>query len=287
MDFFYMRNPAFAMVARGACCFFLRPGDTPVTLKPFDVEKLSRFMQAAAMPMSEGQVDAQIDKQTRSLLVEAKVLLHAPPPVLKMLLPAARPAARPCRHLVLGLTGAISSVQVVPFVLDLLEGFADKVDVVLTKGALHMVNPEAFSFFGARVWTDAFEPRGEIRVPHIHLAEAAELVAVLPASAHVLHKFAHAECSDLLSLVVAATQAPVVIFPAMNRAMWDNPAVSRNIQQLRDDGCYVVEPGLGHEVAHLPDPELSYGVAGLAGLGLGKFLEQILGLHARKHAGPA
>ena len=97
----------------------------------------------------------------------------------------------------------------------------------------------------------------------------------------------HSLCRTAVrALVVAATRAPVVLFPAMNRAMWNNPAIGRHVKQLRQDGFYVVEPGLGREVAHISDPELSYGVAGLAGLGLGKFLEEILLLHSRREPGP-
>ena len=63
--------------------------------------------------------------------------------------------------------------------------------------------------------------------------------------------------------------------------MWNNPAVNRNIRQLREDGFYVVDPSLGREVAHVSDQELSYGVPGVAGLGLGKFLADILAIHCR------
>ena len=111
MEFFYMRNPAFAMVARGGSCFFLRPGETPVIFASADVEKMSRFMQFCATPVSEEQVDEMLDKETKAMMRQQKVLLHAPQPVLRMLLPAAGPRPRPCKHLVLGLTGAISSLQ--------------------------------------------------------------------------------------------------------------------------------------------------------------------------------
>ena len=64
----------------------------------------------------------------------------------------------------------------------------------------------------------------------------------------MLHKLASGACSDLVSLIVAATKAPVVVAPSMNPEMWTHPAIQRNVAQLRADGVWVIEPGLGFEV---------------------------------------
>ena len=88
-------------------------------------------------------------------------------------------------------------------------------------------------------------------VPHIALAKNADLVAVMPATAGSISRLATGACSDLLSLVAIATTAPVVVAPTMNTAMWDNPAVRRNVDQLRADGVYVVEPTFFFEAAEL------------------------------------
>jgi phosphopantothenoylcysteine decarboxylase/phosphopantothenate--cysteine ligase len=133
--------------------------------------------------------------------------------------------------------------------LQLRTRFAKTVHVVLTQAALRFLPLRVVKYYGFTAWTDMFEPRGEVNVPHIHLASTASMVAVIPASAHTIHRLATGECSDLLSLIVAATKAPVVVAPAMNPAMLRCPAVDRNVTQLQEDGIYVVEPGFGWEVS--------------------------------------
>ena len=279
MKFFLMRNPAIAMTARADSCYFLRPGESPVAMAGVDVQAISRAMQISAAPVTQEEVDDILGAERRAFLVDRKVLLHAPKPVLEKILPAAREIPRPVKHLVLGITGAIASLQVVPLVLELLSHVAEKVDVILTDAALNLVKPEAIEYLGARAWTDTFSLKGDMNVPHVQLAQAADLVVVLPASAHTLHKIAQGACSDLLSLTVAATSAPVVLFPSMNCAMWDNPGVGRNIRQLREDGFYVVEPGAGREVAQGTGQMLMHGAVGLGQVGLVQFLREIVSLH--------
>ena len=97
---------------------------------------------------------------------------------------------------------------------------------------------------------------------HVHLASRAEIIAVIPASAHALQRLATGACSDLLSLTVAATKAPVVLFPAMNANMWRHRAIARNVAQLRADGCYVVEPGPGFEVSTITPCSCSCSLSG-------------------------
>jgi len=183
--------------------------------------------------------------------------------------PAAAPApgasggaAKPCGHLVLGVTGAVHATLVPCQVHLLLHRFADTVDVVLTRAARRFVEPRGLAVLGAGVWTDPFTGRGDVRVPHVHLAGAADLVLILPASAACCARLAHGAASDLLSLVVLATEAPVVVVPSMNSVMWRKPAVRRAVAQLRDDGLLVIEPAPGYEVgARHADP--APGAAGI------------------------
>jgi phosphopantothenoylcysteine synthetase/decarboxylase len=120
--------------------------------------------------------------------------------------------------------------------------FQNHLDVVLTEAAQKFVTRDLLESYGIRTWVDAFERRNDIYVPHVHLARSADCVLVMPASANSLHRFADGACTDLLSLLVAATHAPVVLAPAMNDAMWNNGAIQRNLQLLRADGMYVIEP---------------------------------------------
>jgi SAM-dependent methyltransferase len=96
-----------------------------------------------------------------------------------------------------------------------------------------------------------------VPVPHVNLAEWAELVVVCPASATTLSRIATGDCSDLVAAIVAATRAPVIVVPSMNDAMYGSPAVQSNLAVLRDHGRYVVHPALGIEVAHQPHARAS------------------------------
>jgi 3-polyprenyl-4-hydroxybenzoate decarboxylase len=172
-------------------------------------------------------------------------------------------APLPCHRLVLGVTGAVQAAFLAPAIHRLAHDFAAKVDVVLTRAARRFITPHAIAALGVDVWHDPFERRAGIRVPHAHLAEAAELVVVLPASANALFRLAHGSCSDLLSLVVAGTRAPVVLVPSMSAAMWSHPAVRRNVGRLRDDGAFVIEPGPGRAAG--ADATCTVGGLGLGG----------------------
>jgi 2-polyprenyl-3-methyl-5-hydroxy-6-metoxy-1,4-benzoquinol methylase len=107
------------------------------------------------------------------------------------------------------------------------------------------------------VWSGVWQRTPETPVPHINLAEWAELVLVCPASATTLSRIVAGDCSDLVSAIVtsipARTGAPVVIVPSMNDAMYASPAVQQNLDTLRAHGRILVHPALGLEVAHAPD----------------------------------
>jgi phosphopantothenoylcysteine synthetase/decarboxylase len=202
---------------------------------------------------------------------EEKLLEYRRPP----------PASRPCRHLVVGVTGAINAVHVVSMLPHLHRHFCDRLDVIFTESALQFVNPKALDYFGIGCWSDAFAARGDVKVPHIHLARSAELVVVMPASASSLQRLASGACSDLLSLLVAATRAPVAVAPSMNNAMWTNPAVQRNVQQLRADGVHLIEPALAFEVSDGQAAEPEHGGMGVSAATVVETLRALLPVRAR------
>ena len=96
------------------------------------------------------------------------------------------------------------------------------------------------------VFLDQFALGAEGDIRHISLADAAELLLVAPATANVLGKFARGIADDALTTLYLATQAPVVVAPAMNVNMFDHPAVRENLDILRARGVRVVEPGSGY-----------------------------------------
>jgi phosphopantothenoylcysteine decarboxylase/phosphopantothenate--cysteine ligase len=276
MDLFYLRNPSSVCVSRYDSYLFVLPHGECVRLEPIETERLSTGLGRLATPVAHADIHECVDEPTLEFLVRHKIVLTGPHEQLAALVPWSRPSVRPCRHLVLCVTGAVAAMHTPSIVFDLFHHFAETVEIVVSESAKHFVNPEVFSLLGIRVWEDAFDARDNINVPHVHLAKAAELVVVWPTSAHTLHKLATGACSDLMSLVVAASRAPTVLIPAMNHVMWANPAVSRNVARLRADGFYVVEPTIGVEVANKQNSVPEYGNPGLGRVSLRRVLASVL-----------
>jgi len=268
-------------VTRGDAVVFTGRGRAPVTLEPVDAAQLSRVLELLSRPAARQEVEAEVEGETLDALVEAGVVVEGTEAELAALR-APPPARRPCRHLVVGVTGAVNAVHVVSMLPMLFRRFCDRLDVVFTESSLRFVNPQALGYFGIGCWTDAFAPRGDVTVPHIHLARAAELVVVMPASAASLQRLASGACSDLLSLVVAATEAPVAVAPSMNHAMWRNPAVQRNVRQLRADGVQVIEPALALEVSDRQDAVPEHGGMGFSAATAVETLAALLPVKGRR-----
>jgi phosphopantothenoylcysteine decarboxylase / phosphopantothenate---cysteine ligase len=281
MSNFYLRNPQISCVAKGYTFLFIQGGQVVCEIEQADVDGLSEILQELSLPASEEKTTALIEAEALSVLLESRILLTGTEEALAVYLPSEQNDAMPCPRLIFGVTGAVASMHTSSLLLELYHSFAEKIDVICTEAAHHFTQPEVLSSLGINVWSNAFEPKGEIHVPHIHLATKASLVVVFPASAHTLYKLAHGACSDLLSLTITATRAPVVLIPAMNDVMWSQPAIKRNVQQLRRDGFYVVEPTLGVESVKKRGGFRDYGNADVAG-SFSMLLRGIWSHHQRK-----
>ncbi len=167
----------------------------------------------------------------------------------------AEPAARAKaggRKVVLGITGAVSAAMS-PALVAQLVAQGHTVRVALTKAAQKFVTPLALeAITHESVVRGLWHRSRELPTPHINLAEWADVVLVCPATATTLSRIAAGDCSDLVSATAIATRAPVVLVPSMNVAMHEAPAVRRNLERLLEDGFHLVQPGVGHEVAHAP-----------------------------------
>ena len=265
MSNFYLRNPQISCVAKGDTYLFLQGGSVVCEIEQADVDGLSEILQELSLPASAAKTTELLEAEALSVLVENRILLCGTEEALAAYLPPAQPSELPCPRLVFGVTGAVASMHTASLLFELYHSFAEKIDVICTEAAHHFTQPGVLSYLGLEVWSDAFQPKGDVNVPHLHLATSASMIAVFPASAHTLYKLAHGACSDLLSLTISATRAPVVLIPAMNNAMWSQPAIKRNVQQLRRDGFYVVEPSLGVEIATKRGALRDYGNTGTAG----------------------
>jgi len=147
------------------------------------------------------------------------------------------------KTIVLGVTGSIAAYKAVSLARRLMaEGAV--VQVVMTQNAQRFVGPLTFKeLTGHPVGTDLFAP--DAGLPHLALAESADLLVIAPASAHCVAKLAHGLADDLLSTLALATECPVVVAPAMDGGMWTHPAVRDNVRTLRQRGVTVLEPEVG------------------------------------------
>lgn len=150
------------------------------------------------------------------------------------------------REIVLGVTGGIAAYKSADLCSKLVQA-GHGVTAVLTKAAERFIGATTFeALTGRPVHGEMFAPQeGFHQGEHIGLARRAEVVVIAPASADFLAKLAHGLADDLLSTLVLATTAPILVAPAMNCEMWAKPSVQRNVAQLRADGVHIVEPGSG------------------------------------------
>ena len=147
------------------------------------------------------------------------------------------------KRIVLGVTGGIAAYKAVEVCRRLVDAGAHVVPV-MTKGAEHFVGRTTFSALASEpVQTSLWDEDSPI--PHTRLGQSADLVLVAPATARIIGAYAAGLSTDLLTNVLLATRAPVVICPAMHTEMWEHPAVQANIATLRSRGVHVVEPESG------------------------------------------
>jgi len=149
------------------------------------------------------------------------------------------------RTVLVGVTGGIACYKACE-VVRLLVGRGARVRVVMTAGAQQFVTPLTLqTLSGQPVATDTFSLTQESEIGHIRLADEADTVLIAPATANVLGKLAGGIADDLLTTVLLATRAPVIVAPAMNVHMWEHLAVQENLARLVARGVRVVRPVSG------------------------------------------
>lgn len=153
------------------------------------------------------------------------------------------------RRVVLAISGAVAAADA-PAVVRRLHAAGYEVRIALTEAAQRFVAVAALeAITHHQVWRGLWQCDAATPVPHLALAEWAELVVVWPASATTIARIARGDCSDLVSAVVTATRAPVAIAPSMNLAMLGSPAVRDNLAAIRRHGRAILHPGFGSELA--------------------------------------
>ncbi len=145
----------------------------------------------------------------------------------------------------LGVSGGIAAYKAVE-VMRLLQRAGCEVSVAMTKHATEFVQPLTFkALTEGHVIVDDYDPANPDPIAHINFSQEVDLLLIVPATANIIAKFANGVADDFLSSTYLASNAPVMIAPAMNTTMWEQPATQRNIAQLKADGVHFVEPVAG------------------------------------------
>ena len=165
------------------------------------------------------------------------------------------------KNIILGVSGGIAAYKSVEL-LRLLVKQGASVRVMMTKNAQWFVGPLTFeALSGQPVCTDLFEKNDDASIRHIQWAEAADAVVIAPATANIIAKLSGGIADDALSTFMLAVTCPVIVCPSMNTHMFENRAVQRNLETLRADGHFIIDPESGTLACgttgpgRLPEPE--------------------------------
>jgi len=153
------------------------------------------------------------------------------------------------KRLILGLTGGIACYKAAELTRALIKAGAE-VQVVMTRAASQFITPVTMqALSGKPVFADQWDDRVDNNMPHIDLTRNADAIIIAPCSADFLFKLTHGACDDLLSTLCLARPAalPLLVAPAMNVEMWQNPATQRNAAQLAEDGMQLLGPDSGDQ----------------------------------------
>ena len=149
------------------------------------------------------------------------------------------------KHVVLGVTGSIACYKAIDLASKLTQAGA-LVDTVMSYGATQFVTPLAFRSITHRsVITDTYDSNSQFSIEHVALAHQADVVVIAPATAHCIAKLAQGLADDPLTTTIIATTAPVMVAPAMDANMFDNPATQENVATLKRRGMVFAGPAPG------------------------------------------
>ena len=149
------------------------------------------------------------------------------------------------KTIVLGITGSIAAYKAAEIASQLTQAGA-KVNVIMTKEAIQFISPVTFrAITGRPVVTEMFDLASEFSVEHVSLAKAADIVVIAPATANIIAKLAAGIADDMLCCTVLATKVPVLIAPAMETNMYNNPVTQDNLSKLKARDFVIIAPATG------------------------------------------
>ena len=162
------------------------------------------------------------------------------------------------RRILLGITGGIAAYKI-PHLIRLIMKAECEAEIIMTESSVNFVTPMTLeTLSGHKVWRDSDL---DSRIPHIKLSQWSEVFVIAPCTANTIGKLAHGISDNLLTSAFTASTCPVIVFPAMNTNMYDNPATQENIRILSSRGIHVAKPSVGELACgdsgkgRMPEPE--------------------------------
>jgi len=191
------------------------------------------------------------------------------------------------KRILLGITGGVAAYKAAELTRLLVKAGAD-VRVIMSAAATQFVTPLTFqALSGKPVLTQLWDTDVDNGMAHIEFTRTVDAVLIAPASADFIAKLVHGLAQDLLSTLCLARACPLLVAPAMNRQMWENPATQRNIHQLRADGVALLGPATGEQACGETGPGRMWEPAELlAGLSAHFQPKLLAGLRVLVSAGP-
>ena len=162
------------------------------------------------------------------------------------------------KTVVLCVTGGIAAYKAADLTSKLHQNGAT-VHVLMTESATQFIAPMTFETLSGNRVVDTFDRSFPWEVEHISLAKAADVFVIAPATANVIAKAAHGIADDMVTTTLLATKAPVVVAPAMNTGMYDNPVTQENLAALRKRGFQAISPAATADAASCRTRPRSYG----------------------------
>jgi phosphopantothenoylcysteine decarboxylase/phosphopantothenate--cysteine ligase len=151
------------------------------------------------------------------------------------------------KRILLGMTGGVAAYKAAALARLLVKAGAD-VRVAMTESATRFVGTATMqALSGQPVWTDLWDTRVPDTMGHIELSRDRDLIVVAPATADFMARVVHGRADDLLAALCVARRCPLMLAPAMNVEMWENPATQRNVATLRADGVHLAGPAPGDQ----------------------------------------
>jgi len=148
-------------------------------------------------------------------------------------------------RIVLGVTGGIAAYKAAEIASTLVQAGVE-LTVVMTDGARQFIQPLTFEgLTHRRVYTSAYDGWSDGHTGHVELAANADVLLIAPATANTITRLAHGNVDDMLTAIALATEAPIVVAPAMEHHMWNHPATIANVATLGERGVHIIDPASG------------------------------------------